>query len=88
MARAALAEAEAGLSRAAAEEDFLRHAVAELDKRLVIKSDKRYIAIICLLDQRPGRWPKPHIFADLTHFLNVGRKLCFDLSQVFALCEI
>ena len=32
LARAALAEAEATLSRAAAEEDFLRHAVAELDK--------------------------------------------------------
>jgi DNA repair protein RecN (Recombination protein N) len=31
-ARAALAEAEAALARAAAEEDFLRHAVAELDK--------------------------------------------------------
>jgi DNA repair protein RecN (Recombination protein N) len=31
-ARAALAEAEATLSRAAAEEEFLRHAVAELDK--------------------------------------------------------
>jgi DNA repair protein RecN (Recombination protein N) len=31
-ARATLAEAEATLSRAAAEEDFLRHAVAELDK--------------------------------------------------------
>ena len=31
-ARAALAEAEAVLSRAAAEEEFLRHAVAELDK--------------------------------------------------------
>jgi DNA repair protein RecN (Recombination protein N) len=32
VARAALADAEAALSRAAAEEDFLRHAVAELDK--------------------------------------------------------
>jgi DNA repair protein RecN (Recombination protein N) len=32
VARAALAEAEAALSRAAAEEDFLRHAVTELDK--------------------------------------------------------
>ncbi|MGL4237616.1 DNA repair protein RecN [Tabrizicola sp.] len=31
-ARAALAEAEGALSRAAAEEEFLRHAVAELDK--------------------------------------------------------
>ncbi len=31
-ARTALAEAEASLARAAAEEDFLRHAVAELDK--------------------------------------------------------
>ena len=31
-ARAALAEAEAALARAAAEEEFLRHAVAELDK--------------------------------------------------------
>ena len=31
-ARAALAEAEGALARAAAEEDFLRHAVAELDK--------------------------------------------------------
>lgn len=31
-ARGALAEAEAALSRAAAEEDFLRHAVTELDK--------------------------------------------------------
>jgi DNA repair protein RecN (Recombination protein N) len=32
VARGALSEAEATLSRAAAEEDFLRHAVAELDK--------------------------------------------------------
>ena len=31
-ARATLAEAEAALARAAAEEEFLRHAVAELDK--------------------------------------------------------
>src|SRR6187399_2392774 len=66
---------------------LLMDSVAELYERLIVETYEWYVAGFGLLHQGTGRGPKPDLFTDLTHLLDVDGECFSKLLDGLSLCE-